>query len=69
MYLTTPEPDTWEKLEDDLDRCIEADGLCSYHNPSGVCFKCILESYGPCHGDSYALKDIKKRIRKLRGEC
>lgn len=29
VYLTTPEPDTWEKLEDDLDRCIEADGLCS----------------------------------------
>lgn len=24
VYLTTPEPDTWEKLEDDLDRCIEA---------------------------------------------
>lgn len=23
---------------------------------------------GPCHGDSYALKDIKERIRKLRGE-
>lgn len=36
VYLTTPEPDTWEKLEDDLDRCIEADDLCSYHNPSGV---------------------------------
>lgn len=39
MHLT--QPDTWEKLEDDLDRCIEADGLCSYHNQSGVCFKCI----------------------------
>ena len=39
VYLTTPEPDTWEKLEDDLDRCIEADDLCSYHNQSGVCFK------------------------------
>lgn len=68
VYLTTPEPDTWEKLEDDLDRCIEADDLCSYHNPSGVCFKCILDGDGPCHGDSYALKDIKERIRKLRGE-
>lgn len=68
VYLTTPEPDSWKKLEEDLDRCIEADGLCSYHNPSGVCFKCIFESYGPCHGDSYALKDIKKRIRKLRGD-
>lgn len=68
VYLTTPEPDTWEKLEDDLDRCIEADDLCSYHNPSGVCFKCILDGDGPCHGDSYALKDIKDRIRKLRGE-
>ena len=66
LYLIPP--DSWEKLEEDLDRCIEADGLCSYHNQSGVCFKCPLDSYGPCHGDSYALKDIKERIRKLRGE-
>lgn len=45
VYLTTPEPDTWEKLEDDLDRCIEADGLCSYRNQSGVCFK-SHDNYG-----------------------
>lgn len=65
MYLTSP--DSWEKLEEDLDRCIEEDGLCAYYSPSGKCSKCIISDDGPCHGDSLALKDIKKRIRKLRG--
>lgn len=27
----------------------------------------IISDDGPCHGDSLALKDIKERIRKLRG--
>lgn len=65
VYLTTPEPDTWEKLEDDLDRCIEADGLCSYHNQSGVCFKCIYEGYAvgaaarhPLNGATYRIDYI-----------
>lgn len=66
MYLTPP--DSWEKLEEDLDRCIEEDGLCTYCSPSGKCSKCIISDDGPCHGNSLALKDIKKRIRKLRGE-
>lgn len=66
MYLTPP--DSWEKLEEDLDRCIEEDGLCTYYSPSGKCSKCIISDDGPCHGNSLALKDIKKRIRKLRGE-
>lgn len=65
LYLTPP--DSWEKLEDDLDRCIEEDGLCAYYSPSGKCSKCIISDDGPCHGDSSALKDIKERIRNLRG--
>lgn len=67
MYLTTPEPDTWEKLEDDLDRCIEADGLCEY-SPSEECTTCVLPRGSQCSCDSFALKAIKERIRKLRGE-
>lgn len=66
FYLTPP--DSWEKLEEDLDRCIEADGLCAYYSPSGKCSKCIISYDGPCHVDSLALKDIKERIRKLSGE-
>lgn len=67
MYLTSPEPDTWEKLEDDLDRCIEADGPCAY-SPSEECSTCILPRDSQCNCDSFALKAIKERIRKLRGE-
>lgn len=69
MFLNPPEPpDSWEKLLEDLDRCIEEDGLCAYYSPSGKCSKCIISDDGPCHGNSLALKDIKERIRKLRGE-
>lgn len=65
MYLT--EPDSWEKLEEDLDRSIKADSLCAY-NPSEECSTCILPRDSQCNCDSFALKDIKDRIRKLRGE-
>lgn len=65
MYLT--EPDSWEKLEDDLDRCIKADSLCAY-SQSQECSACILPRDSQCHCDSLALKEIKERIRKLRGE-
>lgn len=65
MYLT--EPDSWEKLEEDLDRCIKADSLCAY-SPSEECSTCVLPRDSQCHCDSLALKEIKERIRKLRGE-
>jgi len=64
-FKLTP-PDSWEKLEEDLDRCIKGDSLCPYYSPSGKCSTCIFDSKSPCHCDSLALKDIKKRIRKLR---
>lgn len=60
-------PDSWEKLEEDLDRCIKADSLCAY-NPSEECSTCILPRDGQCNCDSLALTAIKERIRKLRGE-
>lgn len=65
LYLTPP--DSWKKLDDDLDRCIKADSLCAY-NPSQECSACILPRDSQCHCDSLALKEIKERIRKLRGE-
>lgn len=64
-FRLTP-PDSWEKLEEDLDRCIKGDSLCPYYSPSGKCSTCIFDSKSPCHCDSLALEDIKKRIRKLR---
>lgn len=65
MYLT--EPDSWEKLEEDLDRCIKADSLCAY-SPSEECSTCVLPRDSQCNCDSFALEAIKERIRKLRGE-
>lgn len=68
FYLTPPEtPDSWEKLEEDLDRCIKADSLCAY-SPSEECSTCILPRDSQCHCDSLALEAIKERIRELRGE-
>lgn len=66
MHLTTP--DSWKKLEEDLDRCIKEGGLCAYYSPSGRCSTCILDKKDPCSCNSIVLEDIEKRIRKLRGE-
>lgn len=65
LHLTPP--DSWEKLEEDLDRCIKADSLCEY-SPSEECTTCVLPRGSQCNCDSFALKAIKERIRKLRGE-
>ena len=68
MHLTTF--DSWETLEEDFDRCIEEDSLCPYFSMTGKCSTCIISEHSPdspCHGDSLALKDIKERIRNLRG--
>lgn len=66
LHLTPP--DSWEKLEEDLARCIEEGGLCVYYSPSGRCSTCILDRKDPCSCNSIVLEDIEKRIRKLRGE-
>lgn len=65
VHLTPP--DSWKKLEEDLDRCIKEDCLCPY-SPSEECSECILPRDSQNHCDSIALEDIKERIRKLRGE-
>lgn len=66
VYLTSP--DSWEKLEDDLGRCIKESNLCMYYNQNLDCNNCTI-SGNESHGcTSIALEDIKERIRKLRGE-
>lgn len=55
------QPDSWEKLEEDFDRCIEKSDSCMYFNMGGDCFK-------TCGCTASVFKDIKRRIRKLRGE-
>lgn len=67
MHLT--KPDSWEKLGEDLDRCISVNGICRYYSPSGSCEDCTIDQYNELGGcEELVFKDIKKRIRKLRGE-
>lgn len=66
MHLT--KPDSWEKLEEDLDRCIEESNLCMYYNQNLDCNNCTISGNESRGCTSIALEDIKKRIRKLRGE-
>lgn len=66
MHLTPP--DSWEKLEDDLDRCIKESDLCMYYNQNLDCNNCTISGNETRGCTSIALEDIKKRIRKLRGE-
>lgn len=67
MHLTPP--DSWEKLEGDLDRCIEESDLCMYYNNQNPdCNKCTISGNESRGCTSVALEDIKRRIRKLRGE-
>lgn len=67
IYLYLTPPDSWKKLEEDLDRCIETDSLCAY-SPTKECSACILPRDSQYHCDSLALKSIKERISKLRSE-
>ena len=65
MHLT--KPDSWEKLEDDLDRCIKESNLCMYYNQNLDCNNCTISGNESRGCTSIALEDIKKRIRMLRG--
>lgn len=66
LYLTPP--DTWAKLEDDLDRCIEDDDSCLYYSTTGICAQCTRPDNDGDGCTTVIFSDIKKRIRKLRGE-
>lgn len=68
MYLTT-QPDSWKKLEEDLDRCISGDDLCRYFSKSGMCCDCTIDSSTiDCRRDSLVFNSIKERIHKLRSK-
>lgn len=73
FYLTPPEPpDSWEKLEDDLDRAAKAEAFraCRYANDkTRPCNECrFLNKKGLRICDGKVLADILERIHKLRGE-
>ena len=64
LYSTPP--DSWEKLEEDLDRCIAGDNICLYCSPSGRCSDCANEPNGACDAKVFEL--VMERIKRLRGE-
>lgn len=64
MYLN--QRDSWEKLEEDLDRCIAGDNICLYLSPSGRCRDCANEQNGACDAKVFEL--VVERIKRLRGE-
>ena len=65
LYLTPP--DSWEKLEEDLDRCIAKGTSCMYFSKDGTCQSCsIRDTTTGC--SPKVIEDIVSRIRKLRGD-
>ena len=67
VYLTPP--DSWEKLEEDLDRCADAPDYeeCAYFGKdASSCSSCVAGKEASC--SKTAMRDIASRIRKLRGE-
>lgn len=67
LHLTPP--DSWEKLEEDLGRCISGDSACRYFAASENCEDCRIDKNNEQGGCvELVFKDIKDRIRKLRGE-
>lgn len=63
LYLT--KPDSWEKLEEDLDRCIAENNSCMYYSTDGTCQNCAIRgTSGAC--TPKILENILDRIRKLR---
>lgn len=68
VYLA--QPDSWEKLEEDLGRGADALNYeaCAYFGKSACdCSSCIADKGETC--ERVAMRDIADRIRKLRGEC
>lgn len=72
LHLTSP--DSWEKLEDDLNRVVENndafyEASCAYMNQSGaVCNGCRLHGRHTRNCTEEMFKDVVSRIRKLKGE-
>lgn len=67
MYLT--QPDSWKKLEEDLDKCISNNDSCCYYSKSGMCCDCTIDSSSIDYRcDSLVFNSIKERIHKLRSK-
>lgn len=67
LHLT--QPDSWENLEEDLDRGAGAPGYeaCAYFRKSPCeCSSCIAGESISC--ERVFMRDVASRIRKLRGE-
>lgn len=67
VYLEKParpiSDDSWEKLENDLERGIKGDRACAYICKDGVCQNCAVRE-----DQSFILKDVKRRIHNLRSK-
>lgn len=73
FYLTPPEPpDSWEKLEEDLDRGANAKSCQLCHYVDGKMFACakcrFMKDKNSCANVNNVFADILDRIRKLRSE-
>lgn len=74
IYLYITPPDSWEKLEDDLNRVVENndafyEASCAYMNQSGAgCNGCRLHGRHTRNCTEEMFKDVVSRIRKLKGE-
>lgn len=71
VHLTPP--DSWEKLEEDLERASVRDVIgaaCRYFSSTNKCDNCRirLDSKRCSHREERSFGDILDRIRKLRGE-
>lgn len=62
---TQSDPDSWEKLEEDLDKCIEESDPCMYYSPSGSRPTCAKPDSETCGCTAAVFKSIKERIHKL----
>lgn len=61
--------DSWEKLEEDLDKCISSNNICRYLSESGECYNCTVTPDKACLDcDSVIFSSIKERIRNLRSK-
>ena len=61
--------DSWEKLEEDLDKCISSNNICRYLSESGECYNCTVTPDKACLDcNSVIFSSIKERIRNLRSK-
>lgn len=71
VYLTTPEPDTWERLLEDLSEAGDARyyGACAYFHRDKDEDGCTSCPGGEDGCGRIVMRDIADRIRKLRGDA